>query len=79
MKRDCGDGELVVSFFEVVWCKGMRDREVKTRVKSLEEAERKYEEVNGNEENNSIRVYACDKKGYMNCILSKHTDRRSEL
>lgn len=73
MWRDCDPKKaLYPTKWEVVFCKGMTDKETVTKFDNKIDAIKKflcvYEELK-NIEFSNIRLYACDKEGYMNCIL----------
>ena len=88
MKRDCGKGELIPIRFVIKYCPTKADKELSRLATGLNDPA--YEAIQqtlvpyGN-----VRLYACDKAGYCNCIRSTHcsptgelshsTDRRTEL
>ena len=71
MKRDCGSGELIPTKWVVVWDSGMNDNETESKHPSLEVANLAFEAKRTElaETNCSgVRLYICDKQGYMNCV-----------
>lgn len=89
MKRDCGKGDLIPIRWELVYSPPYSDKELVTKFKTLDEAMPSW-----NERSkilvacSNLRLYAVDKKGYANPVMSifinvngivQTTDRRSEL
>ena len=91
MKRDCGEGELIPIKWEVVTCFGESDDEMITKHPSFNSAKGVFDSLVVSAKTvpcSKIGLYAIDKHGYANCILSFiHTkqgefcidDRTSEL
>ena len=92
MNRDCGKGELIPTSYKLLWHPTMEDREYKAKYLHLQEALKDFEQKRAQLQHNQgsdVRLYACDKQGYCNCILSAQhckgkllvitTNRLSEL
>jgi len=74
MKRDCGNGELVPVKYEVVYCVGEHsDDEIVLERRTFNEAKEVFQsklpEIQATRCSN-LRLYALDKQGYANCIIS---------
>ena len=90
MKRDCGKGELIPVAFIVRISTGKNDTETRTKFASLAEAIGAFDKALGSikEPHSAVALYAKDRAGYENCILSafwsdseeaKVTNRLNEL
>ncbi len=80
MKRDCGDGELCPIEWEVVSCIDQSDDETVTEYITFEEARKVYGSILPELiPRSNVRLYAKDKQGYANCILSYICDVSDEL
>lgn len=75
MKRDCGDGLLVPIAFAVVSCTGKSDRETVTQHKTQNEYDARVKQVM-RVPYSDVRMYAKDRQGYANCILSTFGQNR---
>ena len=72
MKRDCGQGELKPTSWEVVSCVGKDDKEQVQSYLTLDFALSCYRAqlaLHKDVDFTDVRLYAKDKQGYMNCIL----------
>jgi hypothetical protein len=89
MKRDCGEGELIPVKWELVYCPPHSDREQTQTFPTLDSAMPEWERKSKTlVACSDLRLYAVDKKGYGNPIMTimvnvngeaHTTDRRSEL
>lgn len=83
MKRDCGKGELVPVGFRVAYCKGMKDKEVMSKpISTLEDALFTYNTILNDvksEPFSDVRLYAEDRKKYMNCIRATYISADGEI
>jgi len=89
MKRDCGEGELIPTSWRVVSCIGKIDNETETKLSTKEAALEVFKLVVEKAKqipHSDVRLYACDRQGYANCVLyySQNgggiiSDRMSEL
>ena len=72
MKRDCGPGELIPTSYKLLWYPTMADKEHQAKYLHLQDAKKLFEQKRTQlrHEGADIRLYACDKQGYCNCILS---------
>jgi hypothetical protein len=71
MKRDCGKGELIPIKWVVVSCFGQSDDEIESKYDSLGAAQIEFNRIaKGLVNCSDVRLYAKDKQGYMNCVLS---------
>ena len=88
MKRDCGPGILKPTAYLLKYHTTESDKEYEAIYSSFAEAQATFETKRHQLTNPGadIRLYACDKAGYHNCILHAsgnpsiiHTDRLNEL